>query len=127
MPTPISELTLDEVVGLLIEGEEIEVTGGELFSLRSADSRALLAFYNQDRQAYWNPDKDSSILKGEIDRLLLALDIPQKHLRSERILPLGARNGGSQKLKLTVFVGYTATAATKAEIQMSSPMISVRT
>jgi hypothetical protein len=27
--------------------------------------RPQLAFYNQSRQAYWNPDKDTNILDGE--------------------------------------------------------------
>ncbi len=78
MPTPISELTLDEIVALLIQGEEIEIAGGGTFGLTSVDSRSLLAFYNQDRRAYWNPDRDAPIQKGEIDRLLIALDAPPK-------------------------------------------------
>jgi hypothetical protein len=38
------------------------------------DSRSILAFYNQNRQAYWNPNKDTSIQDGEIDRVLESLD-----------------------------------------------------
>lgn len=74
----IADLTLDEVVLHLAAGNALQVSGGADFSLPLQDSRAILAFYNQSRQAYWNPDKDTNILDGEIDRLLEALDKPAK-------------------------------------------------
>jgi AAA domain len=70
----IADLTLDEVITVLLAGDTLQVSGGDEFSLPLADSRALLAFYNQDRRTYWNPDKDTAILDGEIDRVLQALD-----------------------------------------------------
>ena len=76
MPRALSELTLDELVALLIAGEAVEHSGGAEFRLGNADSRALLAFYNQDRRAYWNPDRDTAIREGEVDKLLNALDAP---------------------------------------------------
>lgn len=78
MAHKIADLTLDEVVLHLIAGDVLAVTGGEEFSLSLADSRAILAFYNQDRRTYWNPDKDPTIQDGEIDRVLDALDKPPK-------------------------------------------------
>ena len=78
MAHSIADLTLDEVILHLIAGNVLAVTGGEEFSLSLADSRAILAFYNQDRRTYWNPDKDPTVQDGEIDRLLDALDKPQK-------------------------------------------------
>jgi hypothetical protein len=74
----IADLTLDEVVQHLAAGDVLHVSGGNEFSLSMQDSRTVLAFYNQNRQAYWNPDKDTNILDGEIDRLLDALDKPAK-------------------------------------------------
>ena len=74
----IADLTLDEVALHLIAGDVLEVTGGEEFSLSLADSRAILAFYNQDRRTYWNPDKDPTIQDGEIDRILDALESDSK-------------------------------------------------
>lgn len=78
MTVDIADLTLDEVVQHLAFGNALHVSGGAEFSLPLQDSRTLLAFYNQNRQAYWNPDKDTAILDGEIDRLLDALDKPSK-------------------------------------------------
>ncbi|KOF16034.1 hypothetical protein AC244_21760 [Ensifer adhaerens] len=78
MTVNIADLTLDEVVQHLSFGNALHVTGGNEFSLPLQDSRTLLAFYDQNRQAYWNPDKDTNILDGEIDRLLDALDKPSK-------------------------------------------------
>jgi hypothetical protein len=78
MAHKIADLTLDEVISHLIAGDALSVTGGEEFSLSLADSRAILAFYNQDRRTYWNPDKDPIIQDGEIDRVLDALDKPPK-------------------------------------------------
>lgn len=72
----IADLTLDEVVQHLAAGDALHVSGGDEFSLPLQDSRTVLAFYNHNRQAYWNPDKDTNILDGEIDRLLDALDKP---------------------------------------------------
>lgn len=74
----IADLTLDEVIQYLAAGSTLHVSGGDEFSLPLQDSRTLLAFYSQNRQAYWNPDKDTNILDGEIDRLLDALDKPSK-------------------------------------------------
>jgi hypothetical protein len=74
----IADLTLDEVILHLIAGDVLQVSGAEDFSLSLPDSRAILAFYNQDRRAYWNPDKDTAIQDGEIDRVLDALDKPPK-------------------------------------------------
>ncbi len=74
----IADLTLDEVVQHLAAGNALQISGGADFSLPLQDSRAVLAFYNQNRQAYWNPDKDTNIQDGEIDRLLDALDKPAK-------------------------------------------------
>lgn len=76
MTHKIADLTLDEVVLHLIAGDVVEVSGGEEFSLSLTDSRAVLAFYSKDRRAYWNPDKDTAIQDGEIDRVLDALDRP---------------------------------------------------
>ena len=78
MSINIADLTLDEVVLHLGAGNALQVSGGADFSLPLQDSRAVLAFYNQNRQAYWNPDKDTNIQDGEIDRLLDALDKPAK-------------------------------------------------
>lgn len=78
MAHKIADLTLDEVVVHLIAGDVLEVSGSEEFSLSLPDSRAILAFYNQDRRTYWNPEKDPTIQDGEIDRLLDALDKPPK-------------------------------------------------
>lgn len=78
MARSIADLTLDEVILHLINGDVLQVAGGEEFSLSLADSRAILAFYNQDRRAYWNPDKDTAIRDGEIDRVLDVLDKPPK-------------------------------------------------
>lgn len=74
MARNIADMTLDEVVSHLIAGEVLHVSGADEFSLPLIDSRAILAFYNQDRKAYWNPDKDTSIQDGEVDRVLAALD-----------------------------------------------------
>lgn len=76
MAIDIADLTLDEVVRHLAAGDALRVSGGAEFSLPLQDSRTLLAFYNQNKQAYWNPDKDSNIVDGEIDRVLDALDRP---------------------------------------------------
>ena len=70
MAIDIADLTLAEVVRHLIAGDALQVSGGVEFSLPLPDSRTVLAFYNQNRQAYWNPDKDTNILDREIDRLL---------------------------------------------------------
>ena len=78
MAINIADLTLDEVVQHLAAGDVLHVSGGSEFSLPLEDSRTLLAFYNQHRHAYWNPDKNTNILDGEIDRLLDALDKPSK-------------------------------------------------
>ncbi|CCV03107.1 conserved hypothetical protein [Mesorhizobium metallidurans STM 2683] len=78
MAVNIADLSLDEVVQHLATGDVLHVSGGTEFSLPLEDSRTLLAFYNQNRQAYWNPDKDTNILDGEIERLLDALDKPSK-------------------------------------------------
>jgi len=72
--TDLADLTLDEVVQHLIAGDALQVSGGVEFSLPLPDSRTVLAFYNKNRQGYWNPDKDTNILDGEIDRLLDTLD-----------------------------------------------------
>lgn len=72
----IADLTLDEVILRLIAGDVLAVTDGKEFSLPLVDSRAILAFYNQDRRTYWNPNKDPTIQDGEIDRVLEALDKP---------------------------------------------------
>ncbi|CAO3456089.1 hypothetical protein [Azospirillum argentinense] len=74
MAINIADLTLDEVVQHLAAGDVLHVSGGGEFALSLPDSRTVLTFYNQNRQAYWNPDKDTNILDGEIDRLLDALD-----------------------------------------------------
>ena len=76
MAIDIADLTLAEVVRHLIAGDALQVSGGVEFSLPLPDSRTVLAFYNQNRQAYWNPDKDTNILDGEIHRLLDSLDEP---------------------------------------------------
>lgn len=78
MAINVADLTLDEVVQHLAAGAVLHVSGGDEFSLPLQDSRTVLAFYNQNRQAYWNPDKDTNILDGEIDRLLDVLDKPAK-------------------------------------------------
>ena len=78
MAIDIADLTLDEVVQHLAAGDVLYVSGGNEFSLALQDSRTVLAFYSQNRQAYWNPDKDTNILDGEVDRLLDALDKPAK-------------------------------------------------
>jgi hypothetical protein len=72
----LAELSLDEVVENLVGGEGMLIAEGETFQSLSEDSRRALAFYNQDRRAFWNPDKDSNITENEIDRLLDALDRP---------------------------------------------------
>lgn len=76
MAIDIADLTLDEVIRHLIAGSVLHVSSGVEFSLPLQDSRTVLAFYNQNRQAYWNPEKDTNILDGEIDRLLDSLDKP---------------------------------------------------
>lgn len=78
MANNIADLTLDEVIARLIAGESLHVAGGDAFQLPAADSRAILSFYNQDRRAYWNPDKDTNIQDGEVDKVLEALDRPPK-------------------------------------------------
>ena len=70
----ITDLTLDDVVSLLIAGQALQTGGGEEFSLPLADSRAVLAFYNRERRTYWNPDQDAIIKEGEIERVLAAMD-----------------------------------------------------
>jgi hypothetical protein len=74
----IADLTMDEVVNCLVAGERLSTAGGAEFSLPMADSRNILAFYDQDRRAYWNPDKDTAIQDGEIDRVLACLDRPPR-------------------------------------------------
>ncbi len=74
MAQNIADLTLDEVIARLIAGETLQVSGGDTFQLSTADSRAILSFYNQDRRTYWNPDKDTNIQDGEVDKVLEALD-----------------------------------------------------
>jgi hypothetical protein len=61
----IGDLTLDQVVLHLIAGEILHIAGGDEFSLPLNDSRAILAFYNQDRKAYWNPDKTLPFRMGK--------------------------------------------------------------
>jgi AAA domain-containing protein len=74
----LADLTLDELVDSLIGGEALQVAGGDTFKIAAADSQAALAFYNQDRRSYWNPEKDTAIQESEIDRLLDSLDRPIK-------------------------------------------------
>jgi hypothetical protein len=82
----IADLTLDEMVSRLIAGEVLQISGGEEFSLPLDDSRAILAFYNQDRRAYWNPDKDTAIQDGEVDRVLAALgNVPKTAAASVKL------------------------------------------
>ena len=100
MSIEIADLTLDEVVQHLAAGNALQVSDGVDFSLPLQDSRTLLMFYNQNRHAYWNPDKDTSILDGEIDRLLEALDKP-----SSTIAPAMRPAGQLQRWQL---VGITA-------------------
>ncbi|MDG3442872.1 ATP-binding protein [Nitrospirillum amazonense] len=76
MARALSELTLDEVVAVLIGGEAVALADRSELTLDNADSRTLLAFYNRDRSSYWNPDKDTAIREGEIDKLLEALERP---------------------------------------------------
>jgi hypothetical protein len=91
----IADLTLDEVVARLIAGETLQVSGGDAFALPADDSRAILSFYNQDRKAYWNPDKDTNIQDGEVDKVLDALDRPP------RVVALPARQSSAiQKWQL---------------------------
>lgn len=87
MELKISGLTLDEVVLHLIDGDILQVSGGEDFSLSLPDSRAVLAFYNQNRRAYWNPDKDTAIQDGEIDQVLEALDKSPEMRKAASRLP----------------------------------------
>jgi hypothetical protein len=47
----IADLTLDEVVQHLAAGNALLVSDGVDFSLPLQDSRTLLLFYNQNRQA----------------------------------------------------------------------------
>lgn len=91
MAIDIADLTLDEVIRYLIAGDALRVSRGVEFSLPQVDSRTVLAFYNQNRQAYWNPDKDTNILDGEVDRLLESLDKPVV------ATPPSARSSTSQK------------------------------
>jgi SOS-response transcriptional repressor LexA len=72
----IADLTLDEVVQHLAAGSTLHAADDAEFSLALEDSRTLLAFYNRDRSSFWNPDKNTNILDGEIDRLLEVLDKP---------------------------------------------------
>ena len=95
MSIEIADLTLDEVVQHLAAGNALLVSDGVDFSLPLQDSRTLLLFYNQNRQAYWNPDKDTSILDGEIDRLLEALDKP-----ANTIAPATRPTGQQQRWQL---------------------------
>lgn len=88
----IADLTLDEVIQHLIAGNALDVAGGAQFSLAFPDSRALLAFYNRDRQAYWNPEKNTAIQDGEIDKVLAALDTALK------IAPIPSRTSRTQQL-----------------------------
>jgi SOS-response transcriptional repressor LexA len=91
----IADLTLDEVVQNLVVGEVLQVSGGDEFSLPLEDSRRILMFYNQNRHAYWNPDKDSNILDGEIDKLLEALEKP-----ITTTAPVARSSSGLQKWSL---------------------------
>jgi hypothetical protein len=84
----LSDLTLDEVVLHLIAGDVLRASDAEEFSIPHADSRAILAFYNQDRRTYWNPDKDPTIQDGEIDRVLDAMDKPLKAVVTDARAPL---------------------------------------
>jgi hypothetical protein len=97
----IADLTLDEVVQHLAAGDVLHVSGGDKFSLPLQDSRAVLAFYNQNRQAYWNPDKDTYIQDGEIDRLLDALDKPVKVTA-----PTTRRASQQQRWQLSVITAH---------------------
>jgi hypothetical protein len=81
MANRFADLTLDEVILHLIAGDVLQVASGEDFSLSLPESRAVLAFYSQDRRAYWNPDKDTAIRDGEIDRVLDALDKRPRAIR----------------------------------------------
>ncbi len=74
----IADLTLNEVIQYLVAGSVLRASSGHHFSLPLEDSRTVLAFYNQNRGAYWNPDKDTNIVDGEIGRLLNVLDKPVK-------------------------------------------------
>ena len=50
MARKIDDLTLNEVILHLIAGDPLQVTSGEDFSLPLPDSRAIRAFYNEDRR-----------------------------------------------------------------------------
>jgi hypothetical protein len=91
MVVDIADLTLDQVVNHLVVGDAVHVAGGGDFSLPLKDSRNLLAFYSKNRQAYWNPEKDTNIIDGEIDRLLEALD------RDVQIDILAPKTAGDQR------------------------------
>lgn len=71
MPEAISGITLDELLRELIAGETVLLADGSAFGLESKDSRALLAFYRDNRD-YWNPRKN--IVDREINELLAAID-----------------------------------------------------
>lgn len=87
----IADLTLDEAIAGLIAGDTLRISDGNEFSLSLADSRAILAFYNQDRRAYWNPDKDTAIQDGEVDRVLDVLD------RAPKITALASRQASTEQ------------------------------
>ncbi|UGA49019.1 ATP-binding protein (plasmid) [Bradyrhizobium quebecense] len=101
----IADMTLDEVVSHLIAGEVLHVAGGETFSLPLSDSRAVLAFYNQDRRAYWNPDKDTAIQDGEVDRVLAALDNVPKALSAPAKAPTDFQKWQLTKIEAHRFRG----------------------
>ncbi|WP_413207346.1 ATP-binding protein [Rhodospirillum sp. A1_3_36] len=92
MARGLSELSLDEVVAVLIGGEAVTLSEGGQFVLDNPDSRSLLAFYNRNRMSYWNPDKVASISEGEVDQLINALGQPY----TPPAMPLMAAQGRQQ-------------------------------
>lgn len=117
----IADLTLDEVITCLITGDALQNSRGNEFSLSLADSRAVLAFYNEDRRTYWNPDKDTAVQDGEVDRLLGALD--KRSRRSTRGNRRPYRNGNSSKSWRTASVACTDTAPRADQIRSYSSSI----
>lgn len=105
MARKITDLTLNEVIQHLVAGDALLVAGDEEFSLPLADSRAILAFYNQDRRTFWNPDRDPTIQDGEIDRILGALDKPLKAVETVSRLPATAQKWRLVKVKAHRFRG----------------------
>ncbi|UFW92160.1 ATP-binding protein (plasmid) [Bradyrhizobium barranii] len=98
-------MTLDEVVSHLIAGEILHVASGETFFPPLSDSRAVLTFYNQDRRAYWNPDKDTAIQDGEVDCVLAALDNVPKALPAPAKAPVQFQKWQLTKIEAHRFRG----------------------